>query len=232
MRRVILSAVLAGIMASTGYAQNAAAERERAAAEQEEYRLPKFDLDFPGGTPQQLADAIRKEVGTLNVVIPEEHKKVILPPVKMRQVDARQLFDALYRASQRRVQTANGRFSSEMFGFRTVGVATPQTVWYFEMQKSEPAREQRSVRYFQMASYLTQYKIDDITTAIQAGWKMPGDPDVGQLSFHEDTKLLIAMGTGEQLNMIASVLAELDKTLKHEMKGVVKGAPDSEKATK
>ena len=36
------------------------------------------------------------------------------------------------------------------------------------------------------------------------------------MNFHEDTKMLIAVGLTSQLAMIDSVLAELDKGLKHQ----------------
>src|SRR5256885_1082894 len=61
--------------------------------------LPRFDLDFPGGTPQQLVDAIKEKIGTLNAIIPTEHKNVRIPPLKMNQVTVPQLFEALSSSS-------------------------------------------------------------------------------------------------------------------------------------
>jgi len=51
--------------------------------------------------------------------------------------------------------------------------------------------------------------VDDITTAIQTGWKMLGDKETPAISFHKDTKLLIAVGEPSKLEMINSVLGAL-----------------------
>jgi hypothetical protein len=52
-----------------------------------------------------------------------------------------------------------------------------------------------------------------VTTAVQAGWKMLGEKETPQLNFHEETKLLIAVGEPTKLELIDSVLAELGKAL-------------------
>ncbi|MHC1766566.1 MAG: hypothetical protein AB9869_20060 [Verrucomicrobiia bacterium] len=47
--------------------------------------LTRFDLDFPGGTPGALAEAIEKASGKpLNLVIPIGSAQTPLPPLKMR----------------------------------------------------------------------------------------------------------------------------------------------------
>ena len=51
--------------------------------------------------------------------------------------------------------------------------------------------------------------MDDITTAIQTGWKMLGDKDTPTISFHKDTKLLIAVGEPGKLETIDAVLRAL-----------------------
>ncbi|PYK59482.1 MAG: hypothetical protein DME21_13110 [Verrucomicrobia bacterium] len=46
--------------------------------------LVQFDLNFPGGTPRQLVEAIEKASGKpLNAVIPDEDADLHLPPLKM-----------------------------------------------------------------------------------------------------------------------------------------------------
>src|SRR6516225_8372327 len=61
--------------------------------------LTRFDLDFPGGTPQQLVAAIQKAMGRpLNAIIPEDVADTRLPALKMNSVSAQQLFQALEQA--------------------------------------------------------------------------------------------------------------------------------------
>ena len=69
-------------------------------------------------------------------------------------------------------------------------------------------------RFYSLKRYLTDYKVDDITTAILAGWKMLDESAIPKMNFHEETKMLIAVGLTSQLALIDSVLAELDKGLK------------------
>jgi hypothetical protein len=52
--------------------------------------------------------------------------------------------------------------------------------------------------------------VDDITTAIQTGWKMLGYSPTPELSFHKETKLLIAVGDPNQLETIDRVLSALN----------------------
>ena len=55
--------------------------------------------------------------------------------------------------------------------------------------------------------------VDDITTAIQTGWKMMGDKETPSISFHKDTQLLIAVGEPGKLETIDAVLEALRRPL-------------------
>jgi len=65
-----------------------------------------------------------------------------------------------------------------------------------------------------LESYLEKLKVEDITTAIETGWKMQGVKPMPKLSFHKDTKLLIACGPREQLMTVDDVLRELTPSKK------------------
>ncbi len=99
------------------------------------------------------------------------------------------------------------------YGFRTEGTPANDSIWYFFQESSDAPHEQRICRYFQLESYLSKYTIDDITTAVETGWKMLGIKNAAQLNFHKETKLLIAVGEAQSMNMIEEVLAQLDKGL-------------------
>ena len=75
----------------------------------QEQNLVKFDLDFPGGTPKQLVEAIEKSSGQpLNAVIPDPYADLKLPPLKMRGVNVGELFGALQLASAEHMQYISG----------------------------------------------------------------------------------------------------------------------------
>jgi hypothetical protein len=189
--------------------------------------LTKFDLDFPGGTPNELVAAIQKAMGRpLNAIVPDEHVSVKLPPLKMKGVDVAELFKALEQASASvRVIPSGGSFSSSsvMFGFRTPGKVSDDSVWYFYF--SGPAPSPKASRFFLLTPYLDSgLTVDDITTAIQTGWRLAGISPAPTLSFHKETKLLIAVGDWSQLGTIDQVLGALSAPTP-----ATKAKPDPEK---
>ncbi len=166
-----------------------------------------FDFDFPGGVPQDLVTAIEKSSGEqLNVIIPPQLSQIQIPPLKFHSVSVSSIFMALSVASR---SLSEGR---AMYGFHLVDNSTPG-VWIFTVDKLAEAKQPKVCRYYQLGPYLDElnYKIDDITTAIQTGWKMMGDQNPPELKFHKDTKLLIAVGEPMQLEVIDSVIKELAK---------------------
>lgn len=188
-----------------------------------ETSLTKFSLDFPGGTPKQLVAAIEKAMAKpLNAIIPPEHADVMIPPLKMSNVDVRQLFQALELTSQKTEAYSPSGFpgTSQLartgYGFRTQGQISDESIWYFYVDKikSPPPTQTRPqpkvCRYFSLAPYLERGQtVDDITTAIQTGWKMLGEDNTPKISFHKETKLLIAVGEPEKLETIDAVLKAL-----------------------
>ena len=199
--------------------------------------LTKFNLDFPGGTPGQLVAVIEKAMGKpLNVIIPDEHANMKLPPLKMSKVDVSQLSDALI-ATSRRTETYLTPYShpgmqygsagmqpsytynsmQTGYGFRTTEAqskVSDDSIWHFYVDK--PGRLPtpplaKVCRYYSLARYLQDGQtVDDITTAIKTGWELLGEKDTPTISFHKDTKLLIAVGDPGKLETIDAVLKALE----------------------
>jgi hypothetical protein len=203
--------------------QQAAFDPRQAAGES---KLTKFNLDFPGGTPKQLVAAIEKATGKpLNAIVPDEDAGMKLPPLKMNNVNVQQLFQALGNASVKseRYNTGpaggfGGRYPSYQVtqtrcGFETFGAPSDDSIWYFHVEKppSPSVTESlKSCRFYALSPYLERgLTVDDITTAIQTGWKMLGDADMPHINFHKDTKLLIAVGEERKLETIDAVLKAL-----------------------
>lgn len=188
--------------------------------------LTKFDLDFPGGYPLELVKAIEKASGKpLNAIVPDGFQNLrLLPELKMNGVDVAQLFAALQAASLKNVTYVTGTYATgglggrerpitqsmiSTYGFKTQGTPTDDSIWYFYYETPSVVPEPIICRFWQLESYLTKHKIEDITTAIQTGWKMLGESSPPTMNFHADTKLLIAVGQEEKLKLIDSVLREL-----------------------
>ena len=167
--------------------------------------LTKFNLDFPGGTPKQLANAIEKAMGRpFNKIIPNEDDDLQLPPLKMNNVDIAQLFSALQQAS---------KFTPVGYGFMTEGARSDDSVWSFVSDRHQPPPLPKVCRFYALSRYLERgLKVEDIITAVQTGWKMQGDTSPPQINYHKETKLLIAVGEPDKLEIINAVLQTLDSS--------------------
>jgi hypothetical protein len=180
-----------------------------------------FNLDFPGGTPGQLVAAIQKATGRpLNTIIPSEYAEWQLPPLKMNHVDVAQLFGALEAAgiSTQVVASGSGAFQQRAIGagFHAKPGRPDESVddriWYFTVVGNSTPPKQ--TRFYLLSPYLEAgLSVDDITTAIQTAWRMHGDNPTPALSFHKETKLLIAVGDFASLDTIDNALRALDPVL-------------------
>ena len=206
--------------AASGQPASTFAENLRASAS----KLTKFNLDFPGGTPKQLIAAIEKAMGKpVNAIIPDEHADVKLPPLKMNNVDVSQLFEALQQASHKSEMYVTGTYSGPRgvpqssystiqtsYGFRSQSKPSDDSIWYLFVDKAPSTPAMKTCRYYPLAPYLERgTTVDDITTAIQTGWKMLGDKETPTINYHKDTKLLIAVGEPDKLETIDAVLKAL-----------------------
>lgn len=185
--------------------------------------LKHFDLHFGGGTPRQLVNALeQKSDKPINVVISEENAGVRLPELELRNVTVPQVLQAVFYATRKSVtiMTQNGP-SQYMVGSRFLTDGPPgDAVWYFQQERPpggiESFKPQKVCRYFQLRLYLDNfgYKVEDITTAVQTGWKMLGETNPPPaLNYHKDTQLLIAVGEPHMLALIDSVLKELSQSV-------------------
>src|SRR6266566_1562223 len=132
MKSILMSLLAAALLTTpSARGQQPAVLQTRPALQQppsQEQNLVKFDMDFPGGTPRQLVEAIEKASGkSLNAIIPDEHADLKLPPLKMKSVTVPELFNALQSSSLKRVNQilGDGNMMSTTYqtayGFKTEG---------------------------------------------------------------------------------------------------------------
>jgi hypothetical protein len=170
-------------------------------------KLQRFDLNFlRGGPPEALVAAIEKVTGKpLNAIVPSQDRNVQIPPMKLTNVTVPELFEALRMASMKEEMLPGRNFQSS-YGFETKGQGE-DAVWCFHSVKPLTGPDQ--CRFFQLAEYLDNFTIEDITTAIQTGWDLLGVKPTPRLKFHPETKLLITVGQSQQLQTIEDVLSAL-----------------------
>lgn len=194
--------------------------------------LTKFDLDFPGGTPEDLVKAVEKVIGKpLNTIIPDECSELKISAVSVKNVTVAQLFDALTSVSKKEVRyvgssydgfDAGGKYDEHntTYGFKSEGVPSENSIWYFYWDKGPMPVTVHSpspnvCKFYQLSPYLEAgYKVEDITTAVETAWKMFGVTNAPDISYHKDTKILIVVGEEDKVDLIGGVLKQLSTTPK------------------
>ncbi|HLP26106.1 MAG TPA: hypothetical protein VK477_10530 [Acidobacteriota bacterium] len=185
-------------------------------AQAEGSTLTKFDLDFPGGTPAELVKAIEKATGRpLNVIVSAADVARRIPPLKMNGVDVPELFFALSQVDAERDRRASPGMAGIRLVFSSKSPISDTSIWSLQVQQNGPSFGPVSLTYFfLLAPYLDGgLSVDDITTAIQTAWRMQGLSEPPKISFHKETKLLIAVGDESGVRTIDQVLSALRPTL-------------------
>ncbi len=226
---VLCAAVSSFGQTATSVAPSLGAPRQVAVSAQGEEELYTFDLDFAGGTPDGLVAAIHGKPARhrdggfgpnmqLNLIIPPDCRDIILPPIRVRNVTVADLFAALGKVgghgnARYHAFSPDGRpLNDPVYEFSTNGKPRNDSVWTFGSSLADGSgtgRARNECRFYELAPYLETYKVEDITTAVETAWKMLGEPHTPQMEFHKETKLLIAVGQSEQLQVIDNALQQL-----------------------
>jgi hypothetical protein len=189
-----------------------------------------FSLTFQGGPVEDFVKAVETASGEpFNVIIPASAQDLTIPPVRVKEVTLSPLLNALSSSSreqkpvlvsQSRVggqATASIQYHETGFTFTPTEGSGGSVVWQLTVQKSAelPERAQTpSARFYQLKPNLESgLKVEDIITVAQTAWKMMklDAKEIPDLKVHEETGILIAVGSESALGVIESVLRELPR---------------------
>src|SRR6185436_21045190 len=87
----------------------------------------------------------------------------------------------------------------------------------------------RTVRVFNLRGVLDEYTIEDVTTAIKGAWDLMNSGEEPTVKYHKDTKLLIVVGTPNQLAVVSQVITELSTNIRLKQKSTVAKSSDPAK---
>ncbi len=163
---------------------------------------PTFDIDFPGGTVVEFVAAVGAARGrSANILIDENDRSIRIPKFAMRQVTLGSLMQAINRL---------GRMREQGFEFDSGNYAVPgEAVWSLAVVRPRSAAEEQ-VKFFNLEPFLSKNSVEDITTALNAGYQLKtGSNERLNLKFHKETQLLMVRGGPEVLAMVADVLTQL-----------------------
>ena len=181
-------------------------------------QLPRFDFEFHGGSPGELVKELNKAAGTnINLIIPDGVEDVRIPKLNLAQVTVPDVLYGLNYAGS----AGRGQIGVEwvyQFQLSSPGGPTPawSGVWMFSAVRNQSAiKPNSSLKVFSLARYLGKpeqglHSVDDIITAVQTGWKMQKISPLPELTYHPETKLLMAYGQDAHLTLITDVLKQLE----------------------
>jgi len=159
-----------------------------------------FNLSFPGGTPKEFVEAVNQAAARsirdprpINLLVPGDLADVKIPPMELRAVNATTLFESLSLLARSSPDGLEWRSSSE-------------NVWVLGRRA-----DNRKTQAFYVGNLLQKFKIEDITTAVEATWKLgTHNPEAApELKYHKDTQLLIARAYPAQLTIMSEVISQL-----------------------
>jgi len=182
-------------------------------AEKETSPAPiRFDLDFKGGSVRALFDALSSARGKpVNVYLPRETETIVIAPFRVSGVTVKDILGAISSSSEAKLF---GEMRERLFrySFFCVPDGSDSGVWSVKVSDLYTP-ESPVCRVYSLSPYLEAgLSVDDITTAIRTAWKMSNyTPSTVNLSYHRETKLLIAVAPEDELKAIDQVLAALPK---------------------
>ncbi len=179
-------------------------------------------FEFPGGNAVDLANMLKETLNPPpNIIVAPKLRETEIPEFELKNITLPDLFQALNNLSEDKsiqwqlsgstepiwvLNPAPGTVSAPNsgFGFNPGAMVDPVTGMPL------PANNGRVCQILPLGKFLKDYKVEDITTAVKTAWSMMGDDAGAQLKYHTDTKLLIAVGTSPQLNILMQVLSSLE----------------------
>ncbi|MGF1484901.1 MAG: hypothetical protein ACFBZ8_11115 [Opitutales bacterium] len=180
----------------------------------------RITLDFPGGTPSELIDAMSKALGRqISAVFPVGSERIEIPPFTVEEADETALLKSLYYREQFEIRDRNA------ISYREVGYNWGWIggVWRLEIDRVSGVGPVNEVVPVGVGELLRHYTIEEITTAIRLGWDNLPAPAYenspyylvrpnkapASLHYHEETQLLVAVASEPELQLMRQTLSTL-----------------------
>jgi len=184
---------------------------------------PVFSVQFPGGTVEEYVAAVQAAAKgqAVNVLVPEEASRVVLPRISLRDVNVGTALEAIRWAFP---EGSEHRFGVEPFGEnrqayafryqRTRGAASPFPPGQPQMQMVGPAATVAvySLRDLTNPPQTEEGRIEPVSaeillTAVEAALNLAARGEDGpELRYHEESGLLIVKGQQDQVQTVRMLL--------------------------
>ncbi len=158
----------------------------------------RFDLDFGGGSVEQILIHVKEALPNLNIIVIDDEfaSSALVPPINLKQTNCRELWDIL--------DTIAENFSG------SVGNSNTMFVQYHDPSLSQMTFPPPTTLFvYPMAPLLEVHASKEIFGVIGEAYNIMGVPRPN-FSFNEETSMLMASLTEEQFRIVQGVLEKLE----------------------
>lgn len=215
-----LSTAIAGLFATDLQAQ----EAEQSSQPRHITADPVVSLTFRGGTLREFVEALREAGDDINIVIPGTADDVPMPRMVLTKTSVE---SALRSAGvitggdfKLRVETLRGHESRPVYA---VDVETRRRRSANEAKPAGVQSGPKMVNVFSLA-FLTSaaanedasltVDADTVLTAVETGLMVGGGDSAPTMKFHADSGLLFVEGTIQEMNLVQSIISNLESDLR------------------
>lgn len=171
-------------------------------------KLPSelFDLDFKGGSLAEYITALRAVAPRANIVVEGGSSDVVLPPIRLRQVDLRSAMQLL-------AQQDGAKSTIRLSDVQPTGLATGELsapVYVVAVRPGAAARQNAMyVESLRSAIELGGITAAQALEAVEVAVRSTGLAEQTSIAFHEPTRLLMVSGPPVATDSVKQVIAAL-----------------------
>lgn len=170
-----------------------------------------INLEFPGGTATEYINAVRKAATDVNIVTMADLSSIQVPPVSLKNVNPASAIEILQSIPQEQP----GRHIE--IHFREDRPKSREQLPVFTVTANIIANSVQGRRAGEQTTVASisdllegKLKAADLLTAVQTALEMlKNEAQPAQIRFHEETGLLIARGSDDQISAITMVLQQV-----------------------
>jgi len=200
-------ALIAG-QADKVWAQPETKEVKKAQQEVQMQPAARIDVEFSGGKLIDYVETIRRcrPKGTVNIVVMPEAKELEVPPITLVSVTVKAAFQLL----QGPHTMPDGRSVNSSVDAYPIGGSTDMV---YKVGLLFGAERRNASSVWSLTELFDGQSESEVLGAIDVVQSLY--PDKAEIKFHQATKLLIARGTKEQLDLVQQVIEQLIKSAVH-----------------
>lgn len=163
----------------------------------------RLDIDFPGGSLEQLMKKIETVEGVSFSIVNGEGirlSSVNLPPFSVRNVNVGTM-----------LQVMRGLLPKEIA--LDAAAVEPNSVVCILKRRDAAPNVQAAFGSFQLGPYLAEQSVDNIVAAIRVAWELDPnhEPEAFRIKFHQPTGILLVSGPPQAVNIAQSVVTRLKR---------------------